>query len=147
MPINIQIKDNHVQSLVEFYGGKLKSVRESKKALEAEEKEYEEIINQLLKKPAKNENEAPQLAIQSFKGYDVNWAIHEKISYVLKHSHEALTTRQIIDKLLSLEPGLNATKTKTEKNISTILSIKKDKLFKRIEEKGKENKYELLTKK
>lgn len=147
MPINIQIDESQIQSLVEFYGLKLEAVRTQKQVLEQEEKKYVALIGQLTMPDSKHQNtEKPEPALlPKTRAYSASWPIHEKIKHVLIIDNRPLSSRDIINRLLSLEPALNVNKEKTAKNISTVLSIRKGDLFERVE-MGGQNYYKLIEK-
>ncbi|MDP4284105.1 MAG: hypothetical protein Q8891_06750 [Bacteroidota bacterium] len=142
MSIHIEIKDEHVKLMTDFYGGQLKAIREKKKELDKEEKEIENIISQL--NSGNNEatpKEPLKLTTQKFYGgmppYNPKWTILEKIKYVLNENHDTfgsgMTSREIIDRMLAIDPVLNADKVKAAKNVSTVLSIHNGKELKRDE--------------
>lgn len=136
MPIQIEIKDEYVKSITEFYGTQLKEIREKKIALDKEEKEIENIITQLHNGTSTTtttikKESVPVISSANGNGYNSKSTILEKIKYILKESEEGMTSREIIDRMLTLEPALNANKQKTAKNISTILSINKETDLKR----------------
>ncbi len=134
MPIQITIEDNEVSVLTEFYASRLKVVRDKKVELDREEKSLEDKIKQLHRQPVTSAIQvSPQLTLNEMNGYNSNTTNIAKIEYVLREAGKPLTTRQIIDRLLILDPALNANKLKVAKNISTVLSINQgdDKRFTR----------------
>lgn len=147
MPISIQVDESQIQPMIEFYGLKLEAVRNQKRVLEQEEKKYVDLIGQLSVADSKQQGgDKSDLSMPSKgKKYIASWPIHEKIKHVLSIDNRPLSSRDIINKLLTLEPALNANKEKTAKNISTVLSIRKGDLFERVE-MGGQNYYKLIEK-
>lgn len=82
-----------------------------------------------------------QLAIPEINGYMLSWPLHEKISYVLRTAESPKTTRQIFERLLSIDSSLHTDKEKSLKNVSTVLSIKNGELFQRVKNETGENAY------
>ena len=77
--------------------------------------------------------------------YNPDTTILEKIKYVLRNSDQPLTSREISEKLMSMDKELAKNRITTIKNVSTIISMNRGngKVFKRIEKEGEDNKFEL----
>ena len=116
MPISIQVNDNEVPALVEFYQVK---VEETKRVLAA----YEAMLEKL-----KNTNSHNGFSTTPIKstilpdGYNPQWIWLLKINHILKD--QSLTTTQIVEGILEREPQKRSERSKVVASVSAILSTK-----------------------
>lgn len=143
MSIKINVSTATIPILRKAYQEQLVSI---KGQIEEKEKEtvslklnYEEISKSL------KELETAVSSNMDFYNYESEWTIIEKVKYVLSKSEAPLTSREISEKLMKLEPALAEKKDSTIKNVSTILSVYQGegKPFKRIEREKMNNLFEL----
>ncbi|MBW0179296.1 hypothetical protein [Sediminibacterium sp.] len=153
MTIDITVTENETPELLEFYHNKLVALREQRNSIDVKERQIEAMISKLLGKTPKEpvysksvvQVEQPATTNTDYPQGSTNIG---KIAFVLKNSPNPLTSRQIIDAILALDPKLNADKVKAAKNISTVLSINSkendDKaLFKKHVETGFDTKFSM----
>jgi hypothetical protein len=57
----------------------------------------------------------------SYDGYDLNWVMAEKIVFILKRNKKPMSTKQIINELLMIEPRLNDLYSEREKTLSNFI--------------------------
>lgn len=149
----IDIAESLIGPTVEFYQTHIQRIDNKINELKKQRQEVEELINQLLSNetastPADDEDPGGTIFTYALE-FSPKWTIKEKIEYVLKYIKDRLTTGEIVDELLILQPSLSDDRTKTQKNVSTILSIytgeEPDKPFAR-EKENKEFRYWLKNK-
>lgn len=137
-PTTAPLIKNALKERLEVVASELDFKREELNQLETEKRELENQIKDL--------DNAIMGTKSVVNGYNSNTTVVEKIKYVLKHSDQPLSSREISERLISIEPNLGgANRSTTFKNVSTLLSINKGegKAFKRIEKEGEENKFAL----
>lgn len=138
--IQITIPESQIPKLKEYYVrivNESKLARdEAKKNLDRTEKAYTDAINLLMSLSIEDDlkendlNEESLMSGTSHEGYDSNWSFSAKIIYVLAYTMKELTSRQLLDCILFLEP--NADSKKTQNNLSFNLStrsVKDDDVF------------------
>jgi len=99
-------------AMVEFFKTELNTIQEKKQELIAKEKEYADLITKFsngIDKIAQN-----QLRIvgepKTTSGYNPSWAWPTRAKFILEEESQALTTREVLNKVFAYEPNLNATK-------------------------------------
>ncbi len=126
MPVQIEISENDLPVLVEFYGSKLKSVDSQIEKLSQERASLQSTLDKLL---GKDKKQPTRPVLDIFKqdlsklGFDPNWTILSKVTYILSLSGKPMSSREVTDRLFDFQPELKAEYDKTSKNVSTILSI------------------------
>jgi septal ring factor EnvC (AmiA/AmiB activator) len=145
MDIQLQITPNTAPLIKNALSERLDKVTNELGAKKIELKRLETEKQELEKQIQEIENALAGITISS-NGYENNKTVVDKIKYVLKHTKQPLTSREIADRLMILEPALGGeNKANTIKNVSTLLSINKGegKAFKRIEKEGEDNRFTL----
>jgi hypothetical protein len=80
--------------------------------LEAELNKYQNKIEK------KNLKESRSI---NYEGYDLGWVMAEKIVFVLKRNKKSMSSKQIINELLMIEPRLNDLYSEREKTLSNFI--------------------------
>jgi hypothetical protein len=57
----------------------------------------------------------------SYDGYDLKWVMAEKIVFILKRNKKPMSTKEIINELLMIEPRLNDLYSEREKTLSNFI--------------------------
>ncbi|WEK33878.1 MAG: hypothetical protein P0Y53_15420 [Candidatus Pseudobacter hemicellulosilyticus] len=149
MPIQIEINDSHVDGLIEFYLQRIKVLRTE---IAEREKESKDINAQILRlKRGKTEsigNEKSPI-IHSTSNYHEKWTWIKKIRFILEPSLYPMTTKEIVDTLMTYEAGLMFDRKKAIASVSSILSTKsgEGKEFLRLENESGDFAYDIKKKK
>lgn len=80
--------------------------------LEAELNKYQ---NQIVSKQSKESK------LINYDGYDLDWVMAEKIVFILRRNEKPMSTKQIINELLMIEPRLNDLYSEREKTLSNFI--------------------------
>lgn len=146
MPIQIEINDEHIEALIEFYIQRIKVLRNE---ISEREKETKEINTQILKlKKGKNIGSSSFSTSTSTKplaNYSDKWPWVKKIRFALDLEGRPLTTKEIVDILIDYEISLMFDRKKAVASISSMLSTKSgpDKEFLRIESESGDFAYDI----
>jgi hypothetical protein len=130
MPVNIYIQDKDVDDLIQFYNGKLKSVKERKVQLDKEESAIKATIAQLKSKKGASvitqfETFIPTTdIINDEKEYNKKWIWAKKIVFALKDISQYATSNEIVDRIIVYEPDLD--RKRAIASVSSTLSVKSD---------------------
>ncbi len=81
--------------------------------------DLEETISKYKEKQEKKKSKAKEIVI--YDGYNNDWVMAEKIVFLLKQNKKPMTSFQIIDQLLILEPKLNEKYKDKIKSISNFI--------------------------
>ena len=57
----------------------------------------------------------------NYEGYDLKWVMAEKIVFILKRNNKPMSTKEIINELLMVEPRLNDLYSEREKTLSNFI--------------------------
>ena len=136
MSVNIEINENHIDALIDFYIQRMKILRDE---IAIREKESKEINAQILKLK-KGKNPSSLLSSTSAQpingvGYSDKWPWVKKIRFAIETQGRPLTTKQIVETLTEYEIELMFDRKKAVASISSMLSTKSgpDKDFIRVE--------------
>ena len=80
--------------------------------LEAELNKYQ---NQIVTKKSKESK------LINYDGYNLTWVMAEKIVFILKRNNKPMSTKEIIDELLMVEPRLNDLYSERKKTLSNFI--------------------------
>lgn len=149
MPLQIEINDLHIDSLIDFYIQRLKVLRDE---ISEREKETKEINAQILKlKRGKTTGLLgagnSQISAPSIP-YSEKWPWVRKIRFALENQGRPLTTKEIVDTLIEYEIGLMFDRKKVVASVSSMLSTKSGdgKEFARVESDSGDFAYDLNNK-
>jgi hypothetical protein len=143
MPVQIEIHESHIQSLVEFYALRLKALREEIAEREKETREINSLIQKLRRKgvpePTTNGTLIPRVE------YSETWPWAKKIAFAIELNNKPLTTKEIVDSLIDYESSFLFDRKRVVASISSVLSMKSgpDKDFIRTENDAGEFAYNI----
>lgn len=109
----IKVPDQHVPKLKEAYEGIYKEFMTRWNDLMAEWKELQPILIQFnIIQPATEDSStsAKDQIHPDSNGYDPNWTWMQKSVYILNKAGKPLTSKEIIDAIDELEPGISIAK-------------------------------------
>lgn len=132
MPIQIEIQDTHAQLLIDFYVGRLKTLKDEISDREREAKEINGVIQKLKKR------ESVPIAISNGlpvdrSDYSEKWTWLKKVLFALDTMDRPLTTKEIVDVLTEYEPSFLFDRKRAIASISSILSTKAGSDFVRVD--------------
>jgi hypothetical protein len=141
MSIQIEIQDGHAQLLIDFYIGRLKTLRGEILDRERESKEINTIIQKLKKRE-------PLLAVSNGihvdkSTYSEKWPWVKKIQFALEHQERPLTTKEIVEALTEHEPSFLFDRKRAVASVSSILSTKSGSEFIRVDSESGDFAYRL----
>ena len=119
MPVTIELNGAELDDYREFLESKLTAIELKLKPLLDEKMVLVNKISKITGSVSEHDHRYP-------KGYFPTGSINSRIVAILEDAGEPLYTRDIINKILELQPELKLTKEleeKTSKNVSTVLSI------------------------
>lgn len=138
MALKIEINDNHIQDLIQFYVEKQKTLKTEIAAREKEIKDISAIILQL--KSPKNSITGQVEKVDEGLVYSTKWPWAKKISFVLHvNGGKPLTTKEIVDEISIYEPEFISDRKRAIASVSSTLSVKADEFYK---EQGESGDYE-----
>ena len=143
MENSISIPSSHLKYLIPGYKLRLDEIEVLINDLEQERKE----INNIVSNVGDNELELPNLSNINSNTvndeYDTGVSWFSKAKFILEKEKKPLTTAQIVDRIISYEPGLN--RVLVVKNISSILGTKskEGKQIERFTTQGKDQRFGL----
>lgn len=123
MANKITLTDSQKEELIEVYRDKIKR-------LDAQKREYIELIGQLSgeqTKPARNQLFLTNLDTANPSAYNPDWSWSKKAYYILSTAKTCLTVREIFEKIAVLEPSLKENEKAARDNyqyISSTISTK-----------------------
>ena len=154
MAIKIEVKQNDIHLLIDFYHQKLKILKEEIIAKEKEVRSINSMIVQLksvdkqqvIKTNLKAENPINQK--KSNPAYSPDWPWAKKIVFALNYKGHALNTKEIIEVLTEFEPSILFEHKKTLASVSSALSLNsgKGKAFTRSQDPAKRLIYDIRNK-
>lgn len=141
MPIQIDVHESHIQSLIQFYFERLKTLRVEITAKELELKEITLVI-QKLKRGSANGNTQDNIGKVNID-YSESWPWARKVEFAIELKEKPLSTKEIVDILTEFEPSFLIDRKRVVASISSILSSKsgEGKEFKRVESDTGDFKY------
>ncbi len=141
MPLQIEIKDEHLKEMIEFYVSKQRDIRMQINNLEKQAKEVSAIIQQLNQsiRETGHIRPLPESAVYSDK-----WPWVKKIKFAIGQGREPVTTREIVDLLIQYEPALEYNRKKAVASVSSTLSVKTGEEFGRVLSESGDNAYYIL---
>lgn len=128
MTIKIEVKENDIHLLLDFYHKKLKALKEEIGAKENEVRSINSMIIQLKNADKQHEKKADRAAnVQDDKKqkleYYPEWPWVAKIKFALKTQGRPLTSKEIIEVLTDFEPSLLFEQKRTLASVSSALSL------------------------
>jgi hypothetical protein len=88
--------------------------KQANKILDLEE-ELNKYQNKFEKKNLK------ECKVINYDGYDLKWVMAKKIVFIIKRNNKLMSTKQIINELLMIEPRLNDLYSEREKTLSNFI--------------------------
>lgn len=117
MPINIQISERDIPLLIKVYTDKKNKLLEELKTVDA-------FLLQLNEGKRKKDSLDIGTLTQPHKKYNLDWTWVDKIEYILQEANKALTTSEIVTRVIRLDPKLEGHERKVLGSISAVLSAK-----------------------
>lgn len=138
-PVKVYIQSKDLEELIDFYETKLISIKQQRKELDLSEREVRATIMQLRGKlsdlTAPEDNGIKYSVQPNLATYSRTWNWVRKIEFAIREAAKPLTTTEIIEMLIVVEPGLEEEKRKSISSVSAIVSMQsggindKDKKF------------------
>jgi hypothetical protein len=126
MPIHIEIKDNHIKDLIEFYSNKQKSLKDQISRLEKDLRDVTATISQLKQRNIDPTTSAASLLTES-QIFSSKWPWVKKIAFVIQEARKPLTTKEIVESLDAYEPKTGEAKKSAISSVSSTLTVKSGK--------------------
>lgn len=154
MAIKIEVKQNDIHLLIDFYRQKLKTLKEE---IIAKEKEVRSINSMIVQLKSADKQQATRANLkaevrdnqkQTNLAYSPDWPWVTKIRFALNTKGYALKTNEIIEVLTEHEPSLLFEHKKTLASVSSALSLNagKGKAFVRFSDPAKRLTYDIRDK-
>ena len=126
MPVNINIPDNQIDTMIKFYVDRQKEKRELILSLEKEVREFSSTIMQLRNAKSKPTHLNPESieTIPSEKVYSPKWPWVKKIEFAMNEANKFITTKEVVEILTNYEPEFIADRKRAIGSISSTLSVK-----------------------
>jgi hypothetical protein len=126
MAIRIEIKDDHIKDLIDFYSKKQKTLREHILKLEKDLRDISATIAQLKQRPNHTDT-VPASLIPDEEVFSSKWPWIKKIAYAIKEAGKPITTKEIVDILDAYEPKTEEERKSAVSSVSSTLSVKSGK--------------------
>jgi hypothetical protein len=143
MPLNIEVRDEHVKEMIEFYIEKQRNLKSQVFQFEKQIKEITAIIQQLNQSMRESVGEIKPLPDASI--YSEKWTWVRKIKFAIEQSGKPITTREVVELLSQYEPEIMYNRKKAVASVSSTLSVKTGDDFLKVESESGENAYYLPT--
>jgi hypothetical protein len=127
MAIRIEIKDDEIYDLINFYISKQKSVLEQISKLENDLKNVNATIAQLKQRPLEIKDSFHAELRETGEIFSSKWSWLKKITYAIKEAGKPVTTKEIIQMLELYEPKSDQDRKTATSSVSSILSVKSGK--------------------
>lgn len=132
MSVQIEIKDDHIKDLIDFYSMKQKSLKEQISKLEKDLKDVSATISQLKQRNIDPLTSAVAL-LTDLEIFSPKWPWVKKIAFAIKEAGKPVTTKEIVE-ILSVYDPKNEEETKSAiKSVSSTLSVKSGKYLEKRE--------------
>jgi hypothetical protein len=125
MSIQIEIRNTHINDLINFYYEKQRAIKEQIVNLEIELSEINVLISQLKQRPV-NTFAEEIISGTERENYLGNWPWVKKIAFAIKEAGKPITTKDIVNILEKLEPNAIPRK-RAISSVSSTLSVKSGK--------------------
>lgn len=142
MAIRIEIKDDQIDDLINFYLLKQKGIRDQILKLEIELKDVNATIAQLKQRPVNIKEPFDASFRLNAEVFSTKWPWLKKITFAIKEAGKPVTTNEIIETLELYEPKFKEDRKKVLSSVSSTLSVKsgsyaeKKPFIKRLSESG-----------
>jgi len=127
MAIRIEIKDDHVTDLINFYSSKQRDLREKIAKLENELRDVNATIAQLRRRPDHIKDSYSAEFQPETEVFSSKWPWQKKIAYAIKEAGKPITTKEIVEILEFYEPKLVEERKSAISSVSSTLSVKSGK--------------------
>lgn len=117
MAIKLNLNDAQKEQLVEFYRSEIKKIDQQKR-------EYIDLINQITGDQVRAAKNQLPLINSEPKSYSADWSWSLKAHYILSKENQFLTAREILDKIIVLEPSLKEKERDNYRYLSSTISAK-----------------------
>jgi len=126
MPIKIEIKDDHIKDLIDFYSSKQKNVRDQISKLERDLRDINATIAQLKQRHINRDITISSL-LEDREVFSTKWPWAKKIAYAITEASKPITTKEIVDILEIYEPKTDEERKTAISSVSSTLSVKSGK--------------------
>ena len=127
IPVKVYIQSKDLEELIDFYETKLLSVKQQRKDLDLSEREIRATLMQLRSKlsdlTAPEDNSIKYSIQPNLSSYSRTWQWVQKIEFAIREGGKPLTTTEIIEMLIVVEPALEDEKRKSISSVSAIVSM------------------------
>ncbi len=124
--MDIRIKNTHAQLLLDAYDAKIEAIDQQLTPLQKKKIEYVEAKRDILRQiNGEQVTDTIPSSVQSkiqLNGYDYEWTWVDKAKYILKKSNAPLSSAEIVDQLLIVEPNIK--RSTAMKSLSSILGVR-----------------------
>jgi hypothetical protein len=131
MAIHIEIKDDQINDLINFYLTKQKGIRDQILKLEIDLKDVNATIAQLKQRPVKIKDSFDVSLRPDAEVFSPKWPWLKKIAYAIKEAGKPVTTKEIIETLELYEPKTEEERKRVLSSVSSTLSVKSGKYSER----------------